>query len=45
MVAQACSKVVVAWMWCSTDRNLTNFCLRTTSLLVPETFKLKNFEK
>ena len=35
-VAQACSKV--AWMWSSTDGNLSYLCLGTTSLLVPETY-------
>ena len=43
-VAQACSKVVVAWMWSPTDGNLSYLCLGTTSLLVTETFKFKNFE-
>ena len=27
-----------------TDRNLSYLCLRTISLLVPETFKFKNIE-
>ena len=38
-VSQACSKVWVAWVWSPTDRNLSNLCLGTTSLLVPETLK------
>ena len=38
-------KVVAAWMWSPTDRNLSYLCLGITSLLVPETFKSKNFEK
>ena len=44
MVAQACSKVGVVWIWSQTDRNLSYLCLVTTSLLVPETFKFKKFE-
>ena len=43
-VAQADSKVVVAWMWSLTDGNLSYLCLGTTFLLVAETFKIKNFE-
>ena len=43
-VAQAYSKVVAAWMWSPTDGNLSYLCLGTTSLLIPETFKLENFE-
>ena len=43
-VGQACSKVVLALMWPSTDGNLSYLYLGTTSLLVPETFKFKNFE-
>ena len=44
-VAQACSQRVVAWLSSSTDRSLSYFCLGATTILVPETFKLKNFEK
>ena len=40
----SCSKVVVAWMWSPTYENLSNLSLGTTSLLVSETFKFKNFE-
>ena len=43
-VAQLCWKVVVAWMWSQTDANLSYLCLGAISLLVPETFKFKNFE-
>ena len=32
------------WMWSPTDGNLSHLCLETMSLLVPETFKFKNFE-
>ena len=42
-LARAYLKVVVAWIWSPTDENLLYFCLGTTSLLVPETFKLKSF--
>ena len=41
---QACSKVIVAWMCSPADGNLWYLCLGTTSLLVPETFKFRNFE-
>ena len=37
-------KIAVAWMWSLTHGNLSYLCLRTTSLLVPDTFKFKNFE-
>ena len=37
-------KIAVAWMWSLTHGNLSNLCLRTTSLLVPDTIKFKNFE-
>ena len=43
-VAQACSKVGVAWTWSPPDDNLSNLCLGTTFLLVTKTFKSKNFE-
>ena len=43
-VAQACSKVGVAEMMSSKDGNLSYLCLGATFLLVPETFKFKNFE-
>ena len=41
---QACSNQGVAWMWSPTDGNISYLCLGATSLLVPETFKYKNFE-
>ena len=31
-------------MWSPTDGNLSYLCLGATALLVPETFKFKNFE-
>ena len=43
-VAQACLIVAVTWIWSLTDGNLSCLCLGTTSLLVPGTFKFKNFE-
>ena len=43
-VAQVCSKVVVTWTWSLTNGNLSYLCLENTSLLVPETFKFKNFK-
>ena len=43
-VAQAYSKVVAAWMWSPTYGNLSYLCLGTTSLLISETIKFKNFE-
>ena len=33
-----------AWMWSPADEKLSCFCLVTTSFLVLETFKFKNFE-
>ena len=44
VVDKACSKVGVEWTWSPTDGNLSYLCLGATSLLVPETFKFKNFE-
>ena len=43
-VGQACSKVGVTVMMSPKDGNLSYLCLGATSLLVPETFKFKNFE-
>ena len=43
-VYQACSKIGVACIWSPTDGNLSYRCLRTTFLLVPETFSFKHFE-
>ena len=34
----------VTCLWSPKDGNLSYLCLGTTSLLVPETFKFKNFE-
>ena len=38
---QACSSVGVTWMWSPIHGSLSGFCLGTTYLLVPETFKFK----
>ena len=43
-VAQAYSKVAVAWMRSPKDGNTSYLCFGTTSLLVPETLKFKKFE-